>query len=230
GNDSLTGYYGDDVYKFNLGDGQDVIYGENSSYSNQYGIDKIVFGEGITELDVELKPNGYHLIIDIIGTEDQITLYEYFSSDSLSDGFAVKSLEFADGATLDLTTGLELIGSENADNIKGTSGNDTLMGLGGDDTINGNNGDDVIYGGEGNDSLTGYYGDDVIYGGEGNDYINGNNGDDVIYGGEGNDSLTGYYGDDVYKFNLGDGQDVIYGENSSYSNQYGIDKIVFGEG
>ena len=79
-------------------------------------------------------------------------------------------------------------------------------------------GDDVIYGSIDGESLSG---------GAGNDWISANAGNDILIGGTGNDTLFGGAGDDIYRFNLGDGQDVIseYGEGGS-----GFDALVFGDG
>lgn len=56
------------------------------------------------------------------------------------------------------------------------------------------------------------------------DQIIGTENDEEIYGGAGNDELAGEEGNDVYKFNIGDGSDIIF----DYSGK--IDKIFFGAG
>lgn len=51
--------------------------------------------------------------------------------------------------------------------------------------------------------------DDTLRGGSGNDTVFGEGGNDVIYGDLGDDDLRGGPGDDIFKYRLGDGNDVI---------------------
>lgn len=67
-----------------------------------------------------------------------------------------------------------------------------------------------IKGAAGNDQLYGSAFGDSMDGGAGDDYIVGQNGADTITGGLGNDDIVGGAGDDVYRFERGDGHDVIY--------------------
>ena len=46
-------------------------------------------------------------------------------------------------------------------------------------------------------------------GGSGDDSITGSSGDNILDGGAGNDTLTGGAGEDLYRFNAGDGADVV---------------------
>jgi Ca2+-binding RTX toxin-like protein len=57
----------------------------------------------------------------------------------------------------------------NADNLKGTSGDDVICGLGGNDTLTGLGGADLLSGGAGTDRFLGGKGDDTIDGGTGVD-------------------------------------------------------------
>jgi Ca2+-binding RTX toxin-like protein len=200
GNDSLTGAQGDDVFLFNRGDGQDSIFGVNS-YSQTYGLDKIILGEGIVREDFEFVGNGDHLIIKIKGSSDQVTLFGFFSSNSLSYTYPVKKVEFSDGSLLDLTKGLSVVGTGVSDTIQGTGFADIVDGLTGNDSLVGNSGDDLMKGGAGNDTLQ---------------------------GGLGNDWLTGDIGNDVYVFKGGDGQDTITSGDSAVG--LGTDTVVFGSG
>ena len=59
-------------------------------------------------------------------------------------------------------TGTPYQGTDDAENITGSSGNDTIFGGGGADYITGGNGADTIYGGQGNDVMTGGQGADVF--------------------------------------------------------------------
>lgn len=84
-----------------------------------------------------------------------------------------------------------IIGSNQADQIYGLSGNDTL---------NGGNQNDTLYGGTGNDTLNGENGSDTLYGDEGSDILNGGTGNDTLIGGAGDDTLTGGNGADTFKY------------------------------
>jgi hypothetical protein len=75
---------------------------------------------------------------------------------------------------LPLEIGVNLDGSNEADELTGTPGNDrlnggngkdTLTGLAGNDTLSGDNGDDILNGGAGVDQLTGGLGQDILTGG-----------------------------------------------------------------
>jgi Ca2+-binding RTX toxin-like protein len=80
-----------------------------------------------------------------------------------------------------------------ADNIQGTSADDTLNGTPRADTINGLEGNDNLFGKTGNDILDGDEGNDEIYGEGGNDRINDGNNEDGetnrVYAGSGNDKI-----------------------------------------
>lgn len=75
-------------------------------------------------------------------------------------------------------------------NLQGTNGADQLLGGAGDDTIRAAGGDDLVKGGNGNDVLFGNRGNDVLVGGRGNDTLNGGTGADDINGGKGRDEVS----------------------------------------
>lgn len=123
-------------------------------------------------------------------------------------------------------------GTEYADKIIGSLGDDEIYGNYGNDTIYGDpisteeylyevGGDDTIYGGKGNDRIYGQLGNDVIYGEDGNDTIYGNKGDDLLRGGNHHDWLDG-----------GEGYDTIYGDagNDHIYGGKGDDILYGGEG
>ncbi|NEU78557.1 cadherin-like domain-containing protein [Nostoc sp. UIC 10630] len=137
---------------------------------------------------------------------------------TLSDG------SLTDTATVTVAVGLikngtnfadSLIGSIGNDIINGGNGNDTIFGGAGDDSLFGENGNDVLYGdglmdgGAGNDTLNGGNGDDTLYGGGGSDRLYGGNGNDLLYGGLSSDTLTGNNGNDTFAFAAGEGTDTI---------------------
>ncbi len=141
--------------------------------------------------------------------------------------------------------GAVIVGTDQSESIYGGVGNDTMYGAAGDDELHGGGGNDSLMGGEGNDTLHGDAGDDtlhgdagddVVYGGLGNDSIHGgsgadtlygDDGDDSLYGGEGNDNLYGGAGNDTYHFNLGDGHDIVY-ENDTLAGRNNM--IALGAG
>jgi trimeric autotransporter adhesin len=128
----------------------------------------------------------------------------------------------------------QIFGFETNDVINGMAGSDILSGMGGNDSIFGGDGDDLIAGDVGDDLLDGGQGDDYFNGGEGhdvmlgaagNDWLLDEEGNDIFVGGQGNDSLRddSTSSNDVYKYALGDGQDVI-------ADFGGFDRIELGSG
>ncbi|MBE9080511.1 hypothetical protein IQ241_25055, partial [Romeria aff. gracilis LEGE 07310] len=79
-----------------------------------------------------------------------------------------------------------------------------------------------ILGSESSEQLVGSTGADRLYGFSGNDILNAGLGNDILVGGTGNDTLYGGAGNDTYRFERGDGQDVIHDlyQNSSYGYIY----------
>jgi hypothetical protein len=137
-----------------------------------------------------------------------------------------------------------LDGSVGDDTIWGYAGNDTIAGLAGNDRIITGDGVDVVDGGAGNDEINGsmidaskgqysIYGSTgikTIDGGEGNDAIFGGSGADLINAGAGNDQVYGVEGADV--INGGDGADTMYGQDGDdrIDGGDGIDKLYGGIG
>jgi len=75
GNDYLIGGQGNDTYKFSRGDGQDTI----NNFSNIADeTDQLVLGEGIAKDDIWLTRSGEDLVIDLSGSDDQITVDNWF--------------------------------------------------------------------------------------------------------------------------------------------------------
>ena len=147
--------------------------------------------------------------------------------------------ELHGSSAVDILDGLAgddaIYGKAGNDTLTGGADNDKLFGDAGADTLLGGAGDDELEGGKGADTLRGDAGDDVLEGGEeadrleggaDNDTIYGGKGDDVLEGGTGADTLVGGVGDDSYRFNLGDGLDVIVNQGSNRDT----DKIVLGAG
>lgn len=88
----------------------------------------------------------------------------------------------------------------------GTDAAECIVGTNGDDVINGGGGDDIILGRRGNDVLMGGAGNDLIRGNKGNDTIFGGPGDDDLFGGKDGDAIDGGPGDDTIRGRKGDDQ------------------------
>ena len=100
------------------------------------------------------------------------------------------------GATAGIVD-LDLMGSDESETIRGSTGDDHISGAEGHDTLTSSGGTDTIFGGAGNDSLRGDGGNDELDGGNGNDSLNGGVGDDELLGGDGFDLLQGSLGNDT---------------------------------
>ncbi len=229
GNDVLKGTgYGDKVYRFNLGDGHDVIIETEDTNS------VIEFGEGISAADLIFSNAGNDVIVQIRDTNDQVTFNGFDGSYYHDKPYhPIKTLRFSDSSELDVKTLLaqynfndrtvttassDLHGTHQAETLTGLESDDKLYGYGQSDVLNGAGGDDFLWAGSGHDRLEGgsgddvleaVGGDDVLLGGEGDDTLDGGKGIDKLTGGLGNDLLRGDYGNDTYYFSRGDGIDTI---------------------
>tara|TARA_B100001094_G_C18195024_1_gene810151 strand:- start:2276 stop:5320 length:3045 start_codon:yes stop_codon:yes gene_type:complete len=132
-----------------------------------------------------------------------------------------------------------ILGTDQADRLKGLDGDDVLHGFRGNDKLEGGLGNDILEvtygdnelnGGEGDDVLMASYGNNKLYGGAGNDHLQlkSSHGAERLYrntlsGGQGNDVIETGFSHDTYLFNLGDGQDKI-------TDLGGEDILRFGEG
>ncbi|MBK2356766.1 calcium-binding protein [Francisella hispaniensis] len=246
GNDTILTSYtkNESVYKYNLGDGLDIIKRDNYGYRAPNRNDKIVFGEGISQDDIQFTKQGSNLFVTIGSDLEQGIVLENFYSLHWTKMSLINKLEFADQSILDLgdilLDGIDstsLVGMGNTiynedhifshsntyDVIYGNSGNNDLAAFGGFNILDGRDGDDklrgsgVLIGGGGSDNLIAFdardytYHQNLLEGGKGDDYISLSSGSE-----------------NVIKYNLGDGFDVIRGDD-----QYGIinknSKVVFGK-
>ena len=121
-------------------------------------------------------------------------------------GTTTLTFELSDGVnTVSFQINVQ-VGTDAADTLTGTPGNDLLVGAQGSDSLTGLGGADVLCGGTGNDSLSGGDGPDTLDGDKGNDNLSGGAGADVLRGGQGSDTLLG--GPDADAFSGGAGLDV----------------------
>lgn len=255
GNDTIYGTRYADTYRYNKGDGNDIISDHSSrSDSSIYLIDKLILGEGISR---------ENLIITRNFNNDLILKFEFVDKDNngqiliknFLNGYGIEKIVFHDGSIIDsnemfnqalIYQGRDLSGE--VEEILGTKYADTIYGNKGDDKIFAGTGNDSVYGGSGEDEIYGETGDDVLNGDSGNDKLDGGYGKDTLNGGEGNDilnysikingknsesyksvatySATVNYGDIL---NGGKGNDeiygTIYGDTYNYSLGDGKDSI-----
>ncbi|BBD65851.1 outer membrane secretion protein [Nostoc commune NIES-4072] len=99
-----------------------------------------------------------------------------------------------------------IFGKTSADNLLGTSGNDTIVGWASGGNANSTSGNDTLNGVDGNDSLAGGTANDSLSGGNGNDTLDGGTGNDTLIGGAGNDTFISSQDND--SINGGDGIDT----------------------
>jgi hypothetical protein len=94
----------------------------------------------------------------------------------------------------------DVLGTNNADRLRGGAGDDRLTGRGGKDRMGGGGGPDCLDGGAGSDRLAGDGGADEIYGGGGGDEISGGGGaDEIDVRGGGKDEVSCGGGKDKVK-------------------------------
>ncbi|MBF4692653.1 stalk domain-containing protein [Fusibacter ferrireducens] len=194
---------GNDEYCFYKNYGVDIIYDSNLDTDNK---DVIILGDMNTE-DVQLKRNMSNLEVLIKGTEDKIIVDRHFVTEEITIGNEIQHINHRieeihfkvyddDGLHETIWNAADI--EEALKHIKGTDSDETLDGYDGDEEIKG-------------------------YGG--NDILNGNAGNDLLSGGKGNDMLNGGTGNDVYEFEINDGYDTIYEDDSLLENRDDI-KII----
>jgi uncharacterized delta-60 repeat protein len=81
-----------------------------------------------------------------------------------------------------------LVGTDGADKLNGSIGDDVIATLGGNDKVKAGKGNDLVCGGDGNDKISGGPGKDVLRGEAGKDKLKGGGAKDKCIGGPGPDS------------------------------------------
>ena len=148
-------------------------------------------GDGITQLGFAQKNNNTFLIAD--SNDDGI----------LNDDDFVVQFEGLQNFTKDDFVNTDFV-------IVGTNGDDTLVGTENDDRIFATAGDDQVFALGGNDEVHGGAGDDFLDGGPG--------GFDNLLGEAGNDTLTLATSDGGGTASGGDGDDELFGSDTSFGN------------
>ena len=219
GNDMLYGGSGNDVYVFRSGYGAETI--DNSGG----GTDWLLFDTGLTLDTLVFSRVDDNLVIDVDGTDDQVTVLNWFTDTDNrieyiqpygGNGISAAQIEALlteDPPAGDFDTVVE--GTTAAEQLVGTSGADQLNAYAGDDQLFGLAGDDELNGGDGNDYLDGGAGNDVQNGGAGADQLGGDAGDDILVGGSDND---------IYVYRAGAGADTIINTGG------GTDWLIFDDG
>lgn len=202
--------------------GNDVIYGNNSSDETFWGLDgndrlesrggddTLYGGDG----DDYIRP-GSGLDVSYGGADtDYLELY--------NDGLVANSrLRLTEAGTIQYST-------DSTDGVDGT----WIDGYNANGGINlayefegfgASNSSEALYGNSQANVLNGHSGDDTINGFDGDDTIRGGNGADTIYGGDGNDIIYGDRDDDVIDAGAGDDTVYGYGKYTTSSNNDTID-------
>jgi Ca2+-binding RTX toxin-like protein len=109
------------------------------------------------------------------------------------------------------------------DVIVADAGADAISGGDGNDFVNAGAGRDVIFAGAGNDQVFAGDGADIVYGDAGADRIFGDQGNDLINAGAGDDTVFGGAGNDLIVAEIGDGNDVYFGDDSEGGS--GVDTL-----
>ncbi len=191
-------------------DGDDEIYGGN-------GADTLYGGDGDDTL------NGGFGNDQLFGGDGHDTAdYSYSNTDWTIDLTYGPGQTAANPSGTELMTHIESVITGNGDDdVTGSNVANLLDASGGNDTLLGHDGEDTLFGGEGNDNLNGGGQSDAIYGGEG---------EDLLYGGSGADYLEAGADDDIV-FG-GSGGDTIWSDRYSWTNpnDYGDDYVFAGNG
>ena len=210
GDDTLYGQGGDDAYLYRLGDGHDIIF-------DTHGNDRMLFTGGILpeHLTLTRDVSGIIVHIDVGGTVGSVRISNVFEGvqGALREG-VIESFRFDNGEVWTLARILSEIqqaAGEGDDGLYGTAAADTFAAAGG------------------NDEVYGYGGNDLLQGQAGDDDLNGGAGDDILVGGVGNDLLAGGAGMDIYRFDAGDGRDVIDNSGNAWAT-VSTDVVEFGTG
>ncbi len=138
GSDELVGDTGDDIYRFDIGYGQDAI-------DDAGGNDRLEFGDLISADMLQYSADGDNLVIQFQGIDDNLVIRGALAAGSAK---AIEQLVFSEGRSIVFDEVLQALvdgqASTNADIIRGFAGRaDTLNGGTGSDELVGLSGDDT---------------------------------------------------------------------------------------
>ncbi|NML27864.1 calcium-binding protein [Zoogloea dura] len=147
GNDTLCGGAGNNTYLFGKGDGNDLITAFDDATAGK--LNTLLFKSGVTTDDVSLGRSDGDLVITLRGTNDSVTVQDFFKEDSSANSRnPVQQIQFSGGPTWDLSTikNMAFLGSVGPDSLSGSTAADTLYGQAGADQLHGLGGDDQLFG------------------------------------------------------------------------------------
>ena len=205
GDDVLNGGGGSDTYQYAAGDGSDEVQ-EGSGELNDSDVLHLA---DLTPDDVVILADEGGDVLLHLPDGSVITLqnqWQAFRNDA--PGVGVEEIRFADGQVWSRTQIIEAAFSSGAVEARFGGG-----------------GDDILVGGAGTQVIQGLGGDDLLSGGAGDDRLLGGDGQDDMSGGTGTDILQGGEQGDTYRFDRGDGADVI-----ADNGMYGTDTLILGPG
>jgi Ca2+-binding RTX toxin-like protein len=218
-NDQVLGGLGADTYRFNTGDGADLIVDPD-------GGNRVLFGAGITPANLATARSGNNLVLSVTGTSNQLTVQDWMTS------FQVSEFRFSDNTVWDVQTikNRLLTGTAGNDVLVGFSSDDTISGLDGNDQLSGGGGNDIVDGGNGSDALSGNDGDDVLIAGDTDakgvlNTLDGGNGVDLLFGSAFNDQMVDGSGNTLFDGRGGDDQMAGTDANDLYAGGLGNDAI-----
>ena len=218
GNDWITG--GSYTSKIAGGPGDDFITlkGSPDSVSGGAGYDTVQLN---TELYDALGDQGIVWLgsgnLSQLLTEAGLTLdpAHFLSLGTSGDVERVQTSIFGEGSG---RGGLDILGDNTANMLRGGAAANILHGAGGDDVLYGFSGDDRLFGGQGDDSLNGASGRDVLFGGGGKDVLDLDAGDTAT-GGAGSDRFSATFGSfTITDFVQGQDQIVLSGATNVWAS------------
>src|SRR5690606_27555238 len=139
GDDSLSGGADNDVYLYNPGDGNDLIYdgGDNQSSSNDSIIASDIALADIYFQRISASPTD--LIVKSFGHEGKITMQSHYNGSYVK----IENLILSDATIQLYTSPLLFAADEEYTSILGSNYDDTLMGGSLNDTLSGGTGNDT---------------------------------------------------------------------------------------
>ncbi|WP_417517094.1 hypothetical protein [Minwuia sp.] len=226
GDDIMDGRGGDDLFGIDVGTGDDTVIGGE-------GDDRllIVNQDGgalqVRFLGSSLTLNG----TQVISLDDLETLEIRNEGATTINSNSPSILEISLGVGDDVYaggngSGHTVSGGLGDDQIRTSSGDDSLDGGDGDDVLNASSGRDTLLGGAGNDTLIASSGDgDQLFGGNGDDILGGGSDSQSFFGGAGNDTITTGTGTDLVDAGEGDDHITASGDGDIVSAGSGNDFI-----